>query len=68
MIDKNILYNLISCCDAYDEATHPDHAYNSYKILLDILIQNNSTKCYAIKTRLIIYPEVPSKNNQFGSK
>jgi len=41
MIDKNILYNLISCCDAYDEATHPDHAYNSYKILLDILIQNN---------------------------
>ena len=36
--------------------------------ITNILIQNNSTKCYAIKTRLIIYPEVPSKNNQFGSK
>ena len=31
--------------------------------ITNILIKNNSTKCYAIKTKLIIYPDVPTQIN-----
>ena len=37
--------------------------FNMSKEIIDLLIKNNPTKCYAIKTKLVISPEVPSVLN-----
>jgi len=37
--------------------------FNMSKEIIDLLIKNNPTKCYAIKTKLVISPEVPTVLN-----
>jgi len=56
----------ITCCSRIDngldvnfETFKTDELFNLSKEVIDILIRNNATKCYAIKTKLIISNEVP---------
>jgi len=56
----------ITCCsrmesgiDVTFEKFRTEELFNLCINIINLLIKNNSTKCYSIKTKLIIYPEVP---------
>jgi len=60
----------ITCCsrienglDVNFETFKTDELFNSSKQIIDLLIRNNATKCYAIQTKLIISNEVPKVLN-----